>query len=89
MAGDGAGPATHTLTDTAVPQHRHASGRWERQKNSKYARPKEGPAATSTLTADPDSGVTSAASSGESNGESDYVESCKNLPMRLARTLEL
>ena len=40
----------------------------------------ESPSVTPIPTANPESDIVLVASSGESNGKSDYIESCKNLP---------
>ena len=44
---------------------------------------------TPSLTADPGSDVTLAASSEDSDSKADYIKSCENLPMRLVNTPEL
>ena len=49
----------------------------------------DGTTTNTRLTANPDSDVTPAASSGKSYGNSDYVESFEKLLMRFAKTLEL
>ena len=57
--------------------------------NSKRARPTDGPTKTPRIPADPDSDVMLAASSGESNGNSEYAMSPENLPTSSANMPEL
>ena len=58
-------------------------------KNSNCAWPTDGKSATPRRPTKPGSDVTSAASSGESDGNSEYVESPDKLPTRSANTPEL
>ena len=88
-ASAGASLTDHALTNTATPDTTTPAAISIGQINSNHARPRESKNATPRLPSYTESGVTSAVSSGESDDESEYVESPKNLPMRSANTAEL
>ena len=81
--------AYQALTDTATPDTARPVAIISGKRNSNLARPEEGQAASPRLPANPDSNVTSAASFGESDGNSEYVESAGNVPTSSAITLDL
>ena len=78
-----------TLTETATPNSAAPAAARSCKINSKRAQATDGQKASPSPPANQDSDVTSVASIGESDGNSDYVKSSENSPMRPASTLEL
>ena len=77
------------LTKTAAPNPATPAAVWGSKRNPNCTQPTDGQTAFPNPPANPYSDVLSAASFGGGDGDSDYVESVKNLPMGTANTPDL
>ena len=85
----GATHAAQALTKTATPDTNTPVNIGSKKINSNHTRPAKGQGVKPILNANPDSGITSAYSSGGSEGDSEYVESTGKLFMRSANMPDL
>ena len=81
--------AAPALTETTAPDPATPAAVGNGKINSNHAQPIDGQTASCSPPANQDSDVTSVASTGESNGYSDYVELTKNSPTSQANTPDL
>ena len=81
--------AAPLLTETAAPDPAAPADVRSSKRNSNRARPTDGQTASLSPPADQDSDVTSVASTGESDRDSDYVELTEKSPMSQANTPDL
>ena len=81
--------AAPLITKTAAPDPVPLAAGGSGKINSNRALPTDGQTVSPSLPADPDSDVTSAASFGGSDGDSDYSKLSKNSPTIPADTLDL
>ena len=81
--------AALALTETDAPKPATPAAVGSGKRNSNCARPMDGQTTSTSLPADPDSDVKLVAIIGESDGDSDYVESAENSPPSLANTPDL
>ena len=88
-ASSNAALVAHALTKTSAPDTTPKMAIRGGKNNSNRARPTEDPSATPRQTANLDSDITLAATSVESDGNSDYVESRKNMPTSSAKKSEI
>ena len=77
------------ITKTATPNTAAPAAVVSGNKNSNHARPTDGQTASPSPPVDQDSGVTLVESIGESDGDSDYVESSKTSSTRTANNPDL
>ena len=78
-----------TLTKTAAPKYSSPAAIGSGKISSNRAQATDVQTVSLSPPADPDSDVTSVAIIGESEGDSDYVESAKNSPTSSANTPDL
>ena len=81
--------AAPALTETAAPDPATPAAVESGKRNPNRVRPTDGQTESPSPPVDQDSDVTSVASIGESNGDSDYVESAKNSPTSPDNTPDL
>ena len=80
--------AAPALTETATPNPATLEAIMSGKKHSNCTRPADGQTASPSPPDDQDSDITSVASIGESDGNSDYVNFTKNSPTGSAKTLD-